>query len=104
MLKRKCRVCGDVFQVPPKQATRAYCDRPECQLARRQKNLDRDKQHYRLVQKGVKTVKAKSKPDIGRRCRRCGKNCYPNFFFCSECHHYVSVNEWRCPEDDECTL
>lgn len=96
--KRFCRICGDTFYVEPKQASRAYCDRNECQLERRRIKNEREKKRYTSTKRRVKKVR--TKPDVGRRCRRCGGNCYPNYFFCPECHHYVSRNEWRCAEDD----
>jgi hypothetical protein len=42
----------------------------------------------------TKEMKEKLKPDNGRRCRRCGKNCYPNYFFCEDCHAIVSNDCW----------
>ena len=101
MLKKKpCRICGVEFSVPPKQASRAYCDSEACQEARRQKISLKEKKRYRLVKSGVQKVESRSMPDEGRRCRRCGCNCYPNYFFCQECHHYVSINHWCCDEED----
>jgi hypothetical protein len=94
MLKRICRVCGKEFRVPPKQATRAYCDRAACSAERRRRQLAQERRKYRLIKKGAKKVSSRKKPDAGRRCQRCGKNSYPNYFYCPECHRYVSCNEW----------
>ena len=41
-----------------------------------------------------KKIKEKLKQDDGKRCRKCGKNCYPNYFFCEECHALVSNSCW----------
>jgi len=101
MLKRTCRVCGKEFNVPPKQATRAYCEQLACQDERRRKQLAKERRKYRLIQKGLKKIKSRQKPDEGRKCRRCGQNCFPNYFYCPECHHYVSCNDWRAESDEE---
>ena len=104
MLKRCCRICGDEFYVPPKQATRAYCDRSSCKQERKRIALVKEKQKYQCVQKGIRKIKSKEKPDHGRKCRRCGCNCYPNYFFCAECHHYVSKSNWQSNKDDEISI
>ena len=101
MLKRKCRICGNAFYVPPKQSTRAYCDRTACRDERRDRELAKERKKYRLVQKGNKKVRPKKKPDAGRRCIRCGCNCYPKYFYCTECHRYVSTNEYDHHKSDE---
>jgi hypothetical protein len=46
------------------------------------------KPYQRAAQKGRKAI---------RLCRSCGKNAYPNYFFCPACHHKVSGRE--DPED-----
>ena len=97
--KRSCRICGNHFFVPPKQASRAYCDSSACQIERRRRKNEREKKRYSTAKKGIKKLHQRQKLDLGRRCRRCGGNCYPNYFFCPECHHYVSRNEWRGKED-----
>ncbi|MDJ0828866.1 MAG: hypothetical protein QNI92_03375 [Desulfobacterales bacterium] len=101
MISRICRVCGDEFHVPPKKATAAYCFKTSCQVEKRQRRRQRDKERYRLVQKGIKKVRHKKKPDEGRRCRRCQSNCYPNYFYCPECHQIVSNKDWFSTKDDE---
>ena len=100
-IKKTCRICGDCFHVPPKQASRAYCDREACQTARRRRINIKEQQRYRLVKKGKIQVKRKKLPDSGRHCRRCGKNAFPNYFFCPECHQYVTRNEWQCEEEEK---
>jgi hypothetical protein len=99
--KRFCRICGAVFYVTAKQASRAYCDSEECRQERRRRSLDKEKERYALQKKGVKKVQARERLDTGRRCRRCGKNCYPNYFFCDQCHHFVTFSECWQEEDNE---
>ena len=41
--------------------------------------------HY----KSYKNKKIKS----GRKCRTCGNDPYPNYFFCPSCHHRIVVYE-----------
>lgn len=31
----------------------------------------------------------KVEPDKNRKCRKCGRPCYPNYFFCKSCHSHV---------------
>lgn len=46
------------------------------------------KPYKRATQKGHRAI---------RLCRSCGKNAYPNYFFCPACHHKVSSR--ADPED-----
>ena len=39
--------------------------------------------------KSYRTKKGKSR----RTCRVCGKDPYPNYFFCAVCHHKIGVYE-----------
>jgi len=32
----------------------------------------------------------KAKVLLGRACKICGKNSYPNYFYCPTCHHMIS--------------
>jgi uncharacterized OB-fold protein len=43
------------------------------------------KAHY----KSYKNKKIKS----GKKCRTCGNDPYPNYFFCPSCHHRIVVYE-----------
>jgi uncharacterized OB-fold protein len=29
----------------------------------------------------------------GRKCKMCGKDPYPNYFYCPTCHHKVSARD-----------
>jgi uncharacterized OB-fold protein len=40
------------------------------------------------------------KKNSGRICRSCGKDAYPNFFFCPSCHHRVSHQVEAVPDAD----
>jgi len=35
----------------------------------------------------------KKKITSGRKCRICGNDPYPNYFFCPACHHRIGVFE-----------
>lgn len=35
----------------------------------------------------------KKKIKSGRKCRICGNDPYPNYFFCPACHHRTSIYE-----------
>ena len=35
----------------------------------------------------------KNKVKSGRKCRICGNDPYPNYFFCPACHHRIGVYE-----------
>ena len=36
--------------------------------------------------------KRKKKGVSGRSCRHCGKDPYPNYFYCPMCHHRISLS------------
>jgi len=56
--------------------------------AKKPKNV-KAKEHYKSYRK--KKIKS------GRKCRICGNDPYPNYFFCPACHHRIGVYE----ENDE---
>ncbi len=35
----------------------------------------------------------KKKSSSGRKCRICGKDPYPNYFYCRGCHHKIEFYE-----------
>jgi len=35
----------------------------------------------------------KAKNRSGRKCQICGKDPYPNYFFCRSCHHRIETFE-----------
>lgn len=40
-----------------------------------------------------KSYKRLKKISSGRKCRICGKDPYPNYFFCPGCHHKIETYE-----------
>jgi uncharacterized OB-fold protein len=46
---------------------------------------DKAKEHYKSYRK--------KKVTSGRKCRICGNDPYPNYFFCPACHHRIGVYE-----------
>ena len=43
--------------------------------------------------KNNKTICNKKKRKSGRKCKICGKDPYPNYFFCPACHHKIDSYE-----------
>jgi uncharacterized OB-fold protein len=43
------------------------------------------KEHYKSYRK--------KKITSGKKCRICGNDPYPNYFFCPACHHRIGVYE-----------
>ncbi|MDI6688043.1 MAG: hypothetical protein QME06_07475 [Desulfobacterales bacterium] len=35
----------------------------------------------------------KKKNNTGRKCKICGKDPYPNYFYCPACHHRISHHD-----------
>lgn len=73
-----------------------YCpDDPICQ-AEKAKYWVEYQAHYdkklqpRLKEERKKPRKKKKKNKSGRKCRNCGKDPWPNYFFCPGCHEDVS--------------
>jgi len=52
--------------------------------SKRPKNV-KAKEHYKSYRK--------KKMKSGRKCRICGNDPYPNYFFCPSCHHRIGVYE-----------
>jgi hypothetical protein len=50
------------------------------------------RKRYRDEYKSLKNLQ-KNKKRSGRICRICGKDPYPNYFFCPSCHHKVGILE-----------
>jgi uncharacterized OB-fold protein len=49
-------------------------------------NKKRKQKKYKDQYKSLKNLR-KNKKKLGRTCRICGKDPYPNYFFCPSCHH-----------------
>ena len=56
----------------------------ELSTPKRSRNV-KPKEHYKSYRK--KKIKS------GRKCRICGNDPSPNYFFCPSCHHRVGVYE-----------
>ncbi|MFW5810058.1 MAG: hypothetical protein ACOCWY_00440 [Thermodesulfobacteriota bacterium] len=90
MKPKRCEACGNEFEPPAHKASRKYCDRPECQEAKVQKRKTRE--NVRRIAKPDDWDHFPAKPlrkTAIRACRSCGKDAYPNYFFCPACHHRV---------------
>jgi uncharacterized OB-fold protein len=37
--------------------------------------------------------RSKKKVNSNKKCKICGDNSYPNYFFCPSCHHRIEVYE-----------
>ena len=57
---------------------------PELSTPKKPKNV-KAKEHYKSYRK--------KKMKSGRKCRICGNDPYPNYFFCPACHHRIGVYE-----------
>jgi len=44
-------------------------------------------------EKNKNSVYNKRKRKSGRKCKICGKDPYPNYFFCPACHHKIDSYE-----------
>jgi uncharacterized OB-fold protein len=55
-------------------------------------NKKRKQKRCNYQYKSLKTLR-KNKKKTGRICRICGKDPYPNYFFCPSCHHKVTTLE-----------
>jgi len=74
-----------------------YCNDPECQKAklkasrRHLKNKtgpkNPDHQNRKIIRQN------KEKLSSGRVCRKCGKDPYPNYFYCPICHKSIQLDE-----------
>lgn len=94
MKTKKCDACGNDFEPPPHKASMKYCDRPVCQEAKVLKRKAREK--IRKISDGAglhQPMSRSMKKAPVRLCRSCGKNAYPNYFFCPACHHKVCGEE-----------
>jgi len=49
-----------------------------------QRNTKRKENYKSYKKKGMKS---------GRKCRICGNDPYPNYFFCPSCHHRIGAYE-----------
>jgi uncharacterized OB-fold protein len=92
---KKCRACGREFEPSPNKASSAYCSNAECQKAklRRPKNVIEFRNDKILKEDMVLKRVKKKKTASGRVCRKCGKDPYPNYFYCPACHKKIHSTE-----------
>jgi len=53
-------------------------------------NKKKKQKRYKDEYKSLKNMR-KNKKKSGRTCRICGKDPYPNYFFCPSCHHKAGM-------------
>lgn len=53
--------------------------------------IEPKKERYIKSKELYKSYRKKKKS--GRKCRICGNDAYPNYFFCPSCHHRVDTYE-----------
>lgn len=89
--KRKyCEFCGDVimpFKLGKSQGSTKTCSKPECKAKRKAKQRQQIKnaqiQAYRKTPKKIFRDTPRSRH--GRKCQKCGRPCWPNYFYCQDC-------------------
>jgi hypothetical protein len=95
MKSKNCRACGKEFIPAMYKQSAEYCNDPECQKAK----LKASRRHFKnkIDSKEVENQQAfpqlKEKMNSGRVCRKCGKDPYPNYFYCPICHKSVQLDE-----------
>jgi uncharacterized OB-fold protein len=98
MKSKYCRACGKEFIPAMYKQSAEYCNDPECQKVklkasrRHLKNKTevlKEPDHYN--QKACRQLKEKM--SSGRVCRKCGKDPYPNYFYCPVCHKSVQLDD-----------
>ncbi len=97
MKSKYCRACGKEFIPAMYKQSAEYCNDPECQKAKlkvsrrhlKNKPVDEDAGDY--DQKVCRQLKRKLRS--GRVCRKCGKDPYPNYFYCPVCHKSVQLDD-----------
>jgi uncharacterized OB-fold protein len=104
MKSKKCRACGKEFIPAMYKQSAEYCNDPECQKAK----LKASRRHFKNKTAGDKESDVLIEPDndnqkacrqlkdkmgSGRICRKCGKDPYPNYFYCPICHKSVQLDD-----------
>ena len=75
--------------------TREYYIRGNQQDETEMTSLSRSNKNPEVLETGAWQDKdrRKEKNDSGRKCQICGKNPYPNYFFCRSCHNRLEAYE-----------
>ncbi|MFO8084235.1 MAG: hypothetical protein R6U27_07960 [Desulfobacterales bacterium] len=95
---KKCRACGKEFVPALYKQSAEYCNDPECR--KKKITISRKQYKYKVVkefedhsaQKEDRRL-SKIKKNSGRVCRKCGKDPYPNYFYCPICHKSVRLDD-----------
>lgn len=102
-LKSKiCRACGKEFVPGIYKQSSEYCSDPDCQKAKLKKSRENAKKKSDGAansqnngtgcgRKGGRAKKAGG--NSGRVCAKCGKDPYPNYFYCPVCHKSIPPDE-----------
>ncbi len=99
---KKCRACGREFVPALYKQSAEYCDDPECRQKKIKisRKLQKSREKHKTERKNGedccsmvdrKPVKIRGKS--GRVCRKCGKDPYPNYFYCPICHKSVRLDD-----------
>jgi hypothetical protein len=71
----KCEFCGTVMPESRRKYKNQVCNQ-ECRKGLTKAIEAEEKERFYLTRKVNK--------DNGRRCRTCGENCWPNYFYCNK--------------------
>ena len=97
MKSKKCRACGKEFIPAMYKQSAEYCNDPECQKAKLKSSRRHFKSKTELKETDESNHKVyrqfKEKMSSGRVCRKCGKDPYPNYFYCPICHKSVQLDD-----------
>ena len=87
--------CPEILELLPAQARTERC--PKC---KHEQKLQIARDHLknggtRIRNARLKSTKTKpeDKPINGRKCKRCGCNPWPNYYYCPPCHSIISNND-----------
>ena len=101
----KKQSCPVILELTPTQARKQRC--PECQHEQKlqigREYCKKGGTRPRNARLKSSKVKDRDKP-IGRICRRCGGNPWPNYFFCKSCHSSIGETEYDPIHDEHTAL
>lgn len=98
MKTKKCRACGKEFVPAMYKQSAEYCNDPECRkrklkISRKyERNIENIECEDDSKEKGYRRSNRANKSS-GRVCRKCGKDPYPNYFYCPICHKSVRLDD-----------
>lgn len=90
---KRCKACGNEFLPELYKQSAQYCPNPECQNQKVQnsRRSGNKKIARRKVNRHLNL--GKMKQSSVRICRKCGRDAYPNYFYCPVCHRGINPNE-----------